>query len=99
VGFRSALSVPSFGRHRASLQPHANELNGFSLRFIKAVDPDLLDEKRQAHAALDLLQEASVSKQRVIADKSRLMILTVIFVAASMFAYVALVGLLLASLL
>jgi hypothetical protein len=69
------------------------------LRFIKAVDPSLHDEEGPAKATLDLLQEASVSKQRVLADKSRLMILTVIFVAAAMFAYVALVGLLLAMLL
>ena len=50
-------------------------------------------------ATLLLLEEAAVSKYRVLANKARLMMLTVLFATAAVFAYVALVGLLIASLL
>jgi len=72
---------------------------GFSLRFINAVDPGFPNEEAQAKATLDFLEETVVSKNRVLATKARLMILTVLFATAAVFAYVALVGLLIASLL
>jgi hypothetical protein len=56
---------------------------GFALRFIKIIDPDLHDEVRQAKATLLFLEEAATSKYRVLSNKARLMMLTVLFAAAA----------------
>lgn len=72
---------------------------GFFLRLIKTIDPALRNEDSQVRATLLLLEEAATSKYRVLANKARLMMLTVLFAMVAVFAYVALVGLLITSLL
>lgn len=72
---------------------------GFFLRLIKTIDPALRNEDSRVRATLLLLEEAATSKYRVLANKARLMMLTVLFAMVAVFAYVALVGLLITSLL
>jgi ABC-type Na+ efflux pump permease subunit len=71
---------------------------GFDLKFMQTIDPDLSDEDNQVRTTLLLMEDARKSKMKVLKSKSTLMFWMIISAAGAIFAYIALVALLLSSL-